>query len=120
MKEVIAIIRLDMISETKKSLMYQGFNSLTYAKVKGRGKNKVEYQLGEKDDDRMSSTAQGHRLITKKMLTLVVADEDVEKVVETIIKTNQTGNSGDGKIFVKDITNALRVRTNEEGKDAIQ
>jgi nitrogen regulatory protein PII 2 len=50
---------------------------------------------------------------------MIVDDEDVDEVVETIIDVNQTGNPGDGKIFVRAIDGALRVRTGEQGADAI-
>ncbi|MFO7818791.1 MAG: P-II family nitrogen regulator [Halanaerobacter sp.] len=120
MKEVTAIIRLSMFDKTKKDLKYQGFNALTYMKVKGRGKKEVDYEAGDKVKvEQSESVAEGHRLIAKKMLVLIVADEDLDKVVETIMKTNHTGNSGDGKIFIRTIDDAARVRTGEEGTDAI-
>ena len=136
MKEVMSIIRMNMINKTKKALALKGFNSLTCRKVKGRGKKKVNYELieqliagedieeeiaaGDKINSEIAeSVSEGHRLIPKRLITMIVDDEDVEEVVETIIDVNQTGNPGDGKIFVRTIKGALRVRTGEQGEDAI-
>ncbi|GAB6098739.1 P-II family nitrogen regulator [Halanaerocella petrolearia] len=136
MKEVMSIIRMNMINKTKKALALKGFNSLTCRKVKGRGKKKVNYELidqliqgedmesevatGDKLDPKVAeSVSEGHRLVPKRLITLIVDDEEVDTVVETIIDVNQTGNPGDGKIFVRSINNALRVRTGEQGKKAI-
>ena len=59
------------------------------------------------------------RFFAKRMLTVVVPNEKVEQVVKAIIKVNQTGNPGDGKIFVLDLGDAVRVRTGESGDVAI-
>jgi nitrogen regulatory protein PII 2 len=59
------------------------------------------------------------RYIPKRMLSLVVPDEDVSLVVQAIMKINHTGQIGDGKIFVSPIDDALRVRTVETGDNAI-
>jgi nitrogen regulatory protein PII 2 len=137
MKEVIAIIRMNMINKTRKALAVKGYNSLTCYKVKGRGKKKVNYELidrlleGEEIEEEVAagdkiepevaeSVSEGHRLIPKRLILMVVEDDDVDTVVETIMDVNQTGNPGDGKIFVKEVDNALRVRTEEEGEAAIK
>ncbi|MGM0370046.1 MAG: P-II family nitrogen regulator [Bacillota bacterium] len=134
MKEVMSIIRMSMINKTKKALALKGFNSLTCRKVKGRGKKKVNYELieqllageeeavaieGKIDPEVVETVSEGHRLVPKRLITMIVDDEDVEEVVGTIIDVNQTGNPGDGKIFVRTIDSALRVRTGEQGEDAI-
>ncbi len=59
------------------------------------------------------------RYIPKRMVSLVVSDEDVSLVVEAIMKVNHTGQIGDGKVFVSPIEKALRVRTMEKGDSAI-
>jgi nitrogen regulatory protein PII 2 len=61
----------------------------------------------------------GHRLIAKRFISIVVPDELVEKTVKTIIETNQTGNPGDGKVFVLPVMNSIRVRTGEEGAQTL-
>ena len=111
MKEVMAIIRMNMINKTKDALAEAGFGSLTCRKVFGRGKKAVNYEM-IKDvmtDAEMQisspklaeSISEGHRLIQKRLLTLVVNEEEVKAVVDTIMKTNSTGNPGDGKIFAQ-------------------
>ncbi|MCR4436571.1 MAG: P-II family nitrogen regulator [Clostridiales bacterium] len=127
MKEVLAVIRMNKVNQTKEALALEGFPALNCRKVMGRGKKKVNYEL---IDDILSSGAvdspviaeslsEGHRLIPKRLLSIVVRDSDVEKVVETIIGVNQTGNPGDGKIFVMPVFDAVRVRTGESGEKAI-
>jgi len=128
-KEIMAVIRMNKINQTKKALAVQGFNSLTCVKVTGRGKKKVNYELIEKmlegeeeiikSKEVTESITEGHRLISKRMVISVVKDEDVKKVVETIMNVNETGNPGDGKIFVLPIEDAYRVRTGESGKAAV-
>ena len=127
MKEVMAIIRMNMVNRTKDALVLAGFNSVTCRKVYGRGKKKVNYELIESvissDDVEYMKTAEtvseGHRLIPKRLLTLVVKDDEVSKIVETIINVNKTGNPGDGKIFVSSVEETIRVRTGETGEEAV-
>ncbi|MEJ6952357.1 P-II family nitrogen regulator [Natronospora cellulosivora (SeqCode)] len=127
MKEVIAIIRMEMINKTKKALSLEGFDSMNCRKVNGRGKKKVDYELvsqllsGEeiKSPPLAQSLSEGHRLVPKRMLSIVVNDDQLEKVVKTIININKKGNPGDGKIFVTDIVDTIRVRTGESGEEAI-
>lgn len=126
MKEIIAIIRMNKVNATKKALADIGVCGLHAMKVMGRGKMKVDFavldQLGVKEEiggiltDGLSS---GSRLIPKRLLTILVQDGDVKRVVDTIIKVNQEGNKGDGKIFVAPALDALRVRTGERAEAAI-
>ena len=127
MKEVMAIIRMNKIGETKIALGEEGFPSITCRKVYGRGKKKANFELiselidGEPimEPEVLEAISETHRLIAKRLLTMVVEDEDVKKVVDTIIKVNKTGNMGDGKIFVSSIADAVRVRTEESGTAAL-
>lgn len=127
MKEVLAVIRMNKINETKKALEESGYISMTCRKVYGRGKKKVNFEMIEglvtSDLDAppkvLESISEAHRLIAKRLLTMIVNDEDVAGVVKTIIEVNKTGNMGDGKIFVLPIVEAIRIRTGERGTDAI-
>lgn len=127
MKEVMAIIRMNKITDTKEALADAGFPSITCRKVFGRGKKKVNFELindlidGQPiaEPEVLESISENHRLISKRLLTMIVDNEDVQKVVATIIEVNQTGNMGDGKIFVSSIGDAIRVRTDETGVAAI-
>lgn len=127
MKEVTAIIRMNMVSKTKDALLKEGFPFFTCRKVMGRGKKKIDFSMidavilpeGIENKSFAEQFAEAHRLISKRMLILLVNDEDVEKVVNTIIEVNNTGTPGDGKIFVTKVIEAVRVRTGERGAEAI-
>ncbi|MFP4139767.1 MAG: P-II family nitrogen regulator [Phycisphaerae bacterium] len=123
MKEIIAIVRMNMMNKTKRALSEAGISSFTARKVMGRGKGKVDYLLlkGAEAgyDEAINQLAPGPKLIPKRMLTIVIPDELVEKTVETLIQVNQTGSPGDGKIFVSPVLDALRVRTGESGNEVL-
>ncbi|MBZ4653131.1 MAG: nitrogen regulatory protein [Peptococcaceae bacterium] len=126
MKEVMAIIRMNKVNITKKALAEAGISSMTARKVLGRGKmvnvHSIIDELAAPEEVAgkiAEGLAQGSRLIPKRMLNIIVPDDQVQKVIETIIKVNQEGHSGDGKIFVLPILDVVRVRTGERGIDAI-
>lgn len=129
MKEVMAIIRMNMINKTKDALVEGGFGSLTCRKVYGRGKKAVNYEIikdvmsnpdiQNEAPELAEALSEGRRLIQKRLITLIVNDEEVASVVDIIMKTNSTGNAGDGKIFVIPMEEVLRVRTGEEGTIAL-
>lgn len=126
MKEIIAIIRMNKVNVTKKALADAGVCGLHAMKVMGRGKMQVDFSMldgiGTREEiggilaDGLST---GTRLIPKRLLTILVRDEEVKKVVDTIIKVNKEGNRGDGKIFVAPVLDAARIRTGERGEDAV-
>lgn len=119
MKEIFAVIRMNKMNITKQALVDAGLPSFTARKVMGRGKGQVDYLLlqGAKDgyEEAINQLAPGPKLIPKRMLTLIVPDSMVDTAVKTIIRVNQTGNRGDGKIFVSPMLEAHRVRTGESG-----
>lgn len=124
MKEIIAIIRMNKVGLTRTALAETGFCRLTATKVMGRGKMLKDLALIDQapDENRdllLESLLKGGRLIPKRFLSIVVKDEDVPKVVETIIAVNKEGHVGDGKIFVLPVTEVVRVRTGERGEEAI-
>lgn len=123
MREIMAIIRMDMISKTKEALSKAGFPGLHAMKVLGRGKKKVDFALIESmmtgqdvSSPRLAeSLTESHRLIPKRLLSIVVKDNEVKKLVDVIIEVNQKGHPGDGKIFVMPIYDSIRIRTGESG-----
>ncbi len=123
MKEVLAIIRINKMNETKRALADAGIGSLTARKVIGRGKGKVDYLLlhgaEEGYEEAINQLGPGPKLIPKRMLNIIVTDDKVQTVVDTIIKVNQTGAPGDGKIFIESVLDSVRVRTGESGDDAV-
>lgn len=120
MKEVMAVIRMNMMNRTKQALADAGISSFTATgRVVGRGKGQVDFKLlkgaEEGYEEAISQLSKGPRLIPKRLLWIVVPDYLVQKTVKTIIETNQTGQPGDGKIFVLPVLDAVRVRTGELG-----
>ena len=117
MKEVLAVIRMNKMNHTKQALADAGIASFTARKVTGRGKGKVDYLLlqGAQQgyEEAISQLAPGPKLVPKRMVSVVVPDKNVPLVVKTIISVNQTGNPGDGKVFVLPVRESIRVRTGE-------
>lgn len=120
MKLILAMIRIDKMSETKLALSDVGLPSFTAMPVLGRGKGKGGFEKAANlDPDQQELIIEMPRLKSKRMITLVVTDEKKDLAVETIIKANQTGKSGDGKIFVIPASGSFRVRTGESGDSTL-
>lgn len=127
MKEVMCIIRLNKVNKTKEALAEAGFPSITCLKVLGRGKKSIDKALLEAyiESGEVPPTSYGEnltergRLIPKRYITLVVKDEDVKTVVDTVVSVNSTGTPGDGKIFVIPAEEAYRVRDGQSGDQVI-
>ncbi len=123
MKEVMAVIRMNMINKTKKALAEAGISSITARDALGRGKGLVDLNMlkGAEQgyEEAISQLGQSQRLIPKRILFIVVPDKLVKKTVDTIIRVNQTGKSGDGKIFIMPIADSIRVRTGESGNSTL-
>jgi len=119
MKEIMAIVRINMMNKTKKALSDAGISSITARDALGRGKGLVDLKLlegAEKGyEEAIAQLGQSNRLIPKRILFIVVPDKLVQKTVKTIMRVNRTGKSGDGKIFVMPVLDAVRVRTGESG-----
>jgi nitrogen regulatory protein PII 2 len=126
MKEVMAIIRMNMVNATKTALANAGYPAFFCRKCLGRGKKGVNMRIAQsiiESDAPMEGTfgehlSEYHRLIAKRMFTLIVDDEQVEDVVKIIIEANQTGNPGDGRVFIIPVTETYNVRTGQALKKA--
>lgn len=123
MKEIMAIIRMNKMNQTKRALADVGVASFTARKVAGRGKGKVDYLLMKGAEagceEAIAQLGPGPKLIPKRLLDVVVPDDLVSSVVRTIIEVNQSGHPGDGKVFVMPVLDAFRVRTGETGDPAL-
>ncbi len=112
MKKILAIIRPDKLEEVKQALEEIGCHGLTVKEVRGRGR-----QLG------ITESYRGHDykvdLLPKTEIEIVTKEEDIDNIVETILKTAQTGDIGDGKIFISPVEEVIRIRTGERGEKAI-
>jgi len=120
MKEVMAIVRMNKMNATKKALADAGINSMTAKDVLGRGKGLVDFGVlhgAEKGyEEAIAHLGESQRLIPKRMVTVIVPDNQVTRVVQAVISVNKTGKSGDGKIFVLPVAEAWQVRTGASGQ----
>lgn len=123
MKELIIIIRPNKMTATKEALDALGYPSMTVSAVLGRGKQKgIAGEVRVTAGSGLSEPAHAGnamKYVPKRLLNVIVQDEDVQLVVNAIIKVNQTAQIGDGRIFVCPIDDAMRVRTGERGIRAI-
>lgn len=123
MKEIMAIVRINMMNKTKAALAEAGISSVTARDALGRGKGLVDLNLlegAEKGyEEAIVQLGQSQRLIPKRIFFVVVPDRLVKKTVQTIIAVNRTGKSGDGKIFVMPVMDSVRVRTAESGDQVL-
>lgn len=120
----MAIIRMNMMNQTKQALGDAGISSFTATgRVVGRGKGRVDFRILQGAEagyeEAISQLGKGPRLIPKRLLYIVVPDKLVNTVVEAIIRVNQTGKSGDGKIFILPVRDAVRIRTAESGDQVL-
>jgi len=119
MKEIMAIVRINMMNKTKAALAEAGISSVTAREALGRGKGLVDLSLlegAEKGyEEAIAQLGQSQRLIPKRIFFIVVPDRLVHRTVQTIIGVNRTSKSGDGKIFVMPVMDSVRVRTGESG-----
>ena len=123
MKEIMAIVRINMMNKTKAALAEAGISSVTARDALGRGKGLVDLNLlegAEKGyEEAIAQLGQSQRLIPKRIFFVVVPDRLVKKTVQTIMAVNRTGKSGDGKIFIMPVMDSVRVRTNESGDQVL-
>lgn len=112
MKKVEAVIKPFKLDEVKEALNEIGIQGITVSEVKGFGRQKGHTELYRGAEYVVD-------FIPKIKLEIIVADEIVAKVVESIEKTAKTGRIGDGKIFVTPVETVVRIRTGETGDDAL-
>jgi len=122
-KEVMAIIRMNRINQTKRALVEEGISSMHARECLGRGKGLVDLEVlkgvERGYEEAISLLGNSQRLIPKRMISIIVPDKLVKKTVSTILSVNRTGKPGDGKIFVMPIADSVRIRTGESGDDTL-
>ncbi len=112
MKKIEASIREEKLDAVRMALEDNGYFGMTVSEVSGRGRQKgltLQWRVGEYRVE----------FLPKLKIEIVVLDEDVPKPLNAITKSTRTGEIGDGKIFILPVENAVRVRTGDEGKNAI-
>tara|TARA_B100001765_G_C19419637_1_gene300513 strand:+ start:531 stop:869 length:339 start_codon:yes stop_codon:yes gene_type:complete len=112
MKKVEAIIKPFKLDEVKDKLNEIGVKGITVTEVKGFGRQKGHTELYRGAEYVVD-------FLPKIKMDIIIDDSLVEEVVNSIVKTAQTGRIGDGKIFITNLEEAVRIRTGERGEDAI-
>jgi nitrogen regulatory protein P-II 1 len=112
MKKIEAIVKPFKLEEIKNALTQIGVQGMTITEVKGFGRQKGHTEVYRGAEYKID-------FIPKVKIELIISDELVTQVIETIERAAKTGKIGDGKIFLSPIEEAIRIRTGERGKDAI-
>ncbi|RUO24520.1 nitrogen regulatory protein P-II [Aliidiomarina minuta] len=112
MKKVEAIIKPFKLDDVRAALSDVGIAGMTVSEVKGFGRQKGHTELYRGAEYMVD-------FLPKVKVEVVIADADLDRCVEAIMETAQTGKIGDGKIFISDISRVIRIRTGEENEDAV-
>lgn len=112
MKKIEAVIKPFKLEEVREALSEIGINGLTVTEVKGFGRQKGHTELYRGAEYTID-------FLPKVKLELVVADDILDTAMDAITKSAHTGKIGDGKIFVMDVEQTLRIRTGETGEEAV-
>lgn len=112
MKYVIAVIKPHKLDEVREALSAIGVNGMTVSEVKGYGRQRGQAEIYRGAEYQIS-------FVPKAKLEVAVSDEQLEATVEALQSAASTGKIGDGKIFVLELGSAVRIRTGEQGQDAL-
>ncbi len=112
MKKIEAVIRHFKLEDVKNALSEQGVAGMTITEVRGFGRQKGHTET-------YRGTEYAVDFVPKVKVEIAVANDQAQAVIDTIIKTAQTGQIGDGKIFVSDLADTIRIRTGETGGEAL-
>jgi nitrogen regulatory protein P-II 1 len=112
MKKIEAIVRVEKLDVVRRALEKSGYPGMTILTVEGHGKQKGLVQQFRGREYKVD-------LLPKIKIEIVAKDEEVERILITIMEVARTGEIGDGKIFVSSVHQALRIRTGERGESAL-
>lgn len=112
MKKIEAIIRHFKLEDVKAALTESNVHGMTITEVRGFGRQKGHTEM-------YRGTEYAVDFVPKVKVEVVCTQEQLQTVLDTIMRSAQTGQIGDGKIFVSDLTNIVRIRTGETGEDAL-
>lgn len=112
MKKIEAIIRPDRLNIVKAALSELGYPGMTVTEVKGHGTQKGITEMWRGRIYKVD-------LLSKVKIEIVVLDQHMDSIIQTIMRESRTGNIGDGKIFVSDVERVMRIRTGETGEKAV-
>ncbi len=112
MKKVEAIVRHFKLEDVKNALNEHGVHGMTISEVRGFGRQKGHTEM-------YRGTEYTVDFVPKVKIEVVCADSNLQAVIDTILRAAQTGKIGDGKIFIADLDEIIRIRTGEKGADAL-
>lgn len=112
MKKIEAIIRHFKLEDVKNALSEQGIRGMTITEVRGFGRQKGHTEM-------YRGTEYSVDFVPKIKVEIAVAEKDLQPTLDAILRAAQTGQVGDGKIFVSDLSEAIRIRTGEAGEAAL-
>jgi nitrogen regulatory protein P-II 1 len=112
MKKVEAIIRHFKLEDVKNALTERGIHGMTISEVRGFGRQKGHTEM-------YRGTEYAVDFVPKVKMDVICSDANLDAVIDTIMKSAQTGQIGDGKIFISDLKDVVRIRTGERGEDAL-
>ena len=112
MKKIEAIIRPEKLDDVRKAIEAVGYPGITITEAEGHGRQRGVVQQWRGETYRVD-------FLPKVKLELVVADSDADRIIQAIIKAAKTGSVGDGKIFVSDVRDVIKIRTGERGDPAL-
>jgi len=112
LKKVEAIIRPFKLEDVKEALVEEGIRGMTISEVRGYGRQKGHTETYRGSEYRIE-------FIPKIKIEVVVEESNLDKVIDAILKTAKTGQVGDGKIFIYDLNEVIRIRTDESGERAL-
>ena len=112
MKKIEAIVRPEEVDDIRKALEKAGYPGITIMEVEGHGKQKGVTRQWRGESYKVD-------LLPKVKLEIVVSDKDADRIVGALASAAKTGAVGDGKIFLSDVKDVVRIRTNERGEEAL-
>jgi len=112
MKKIEAVIRPEKLETVRVALERSGYPGITISEIEGHGLQKGTYQQWRGEKYKVN-------FLPKIRVEIVVNDRDSEKIVQTLLESAYTGGVGDGKIFVYDVAEVIRIRTRERGERAL-
>lgn len=112
MKKIEAVVRPDSVDEILDALQGAGYPGIMVTEIEGHGKQRGVTQQWRGQEYKVD-------LLPKVKLEVVVTDKEADEIVKTISKVAKTGQIGDGKIFITNIADAIRIRTGEHGDSAL-
>ena len=112
MKKIEAIVRPEKVDDVRKALEKAGYPGVTISEVEGHGKQKGVTRQWRGESYKVD-------LLPKVKLELVVSDKDAERILSSLASAAKTGAVGDGKIFISEVKDAVRIRTGERGEEAL-